>query len=123
ELLQPGRLVMALLLAVYPSVAQRHFERLVVGHGLYPGRLLGQLEPDAGGGRMVFVQPDGPVFLAPEWQNWQVGIRVVRGFHFFWHIYYLGNGRARVVRSMKIMPSYSLLRLDFTEFPAAHTSL
>src|SRR5215475_9690476 len=74
ELLQPRRFVITLLLAVYPSIAQRHFERLVVGHGLYPGRLLGQLEPDAGRRRMVFVQPDGPVFLAPEWQDWRVGI-------------------------------------------------
>src|SRR5262245_21766389 len=66
ELLQPGRLVITLLLAVYPSVTQRHFKRLVVGHGLYAGSLLGQLEPDAGSRRMVFVQPDGPVLLALE---------------------------------------------------------
>src|SRR5262249_51454944 len=46
ELLQPRRFVMALPLAVYPSVTQRHFERFVVGHRLYAGRLLGQLDPD-----------------------------------------------------------------------------
>src|SRR6266511_1739005 len=110
ELLQPRRFVIALLLAVYPSVTQRHFERFVVGHGLYAGRLLGQPEPNAGRRRMVFVQPEGPVFLSLEWQNWQFGIRVARGFHFFWHMYYLDNGRARVVRSIKTMPSYSLLK-------------
>src|SRR5262249_28952820 len=35
ELLQPGGFVITLLLAVYPSIAQRHFERFLVGHGLY----------------------------------------------------------------------------------------
>ena len=76
---------MALLLAVYPPITERHFERFVVGHGLYAGRLLGQLEPDAGGRRMVFVQPYGPIFLALEWQYGHVG-GVARRVHFFRHM-------------------------------------
>ena len=49
---------------------------------------------------MVFVQPDSPVFLALERQNWQVGIRVARGFCFFRHMYYLDKSivyRANII--------------------------
>ena len=66
EPLQPAAVVVALLLAVDPAIAKRHFQRLRVRHGLPRRASLRNQQPDAGRCAVVRVEPSPPVVARRE---------------------------------------------------------
>src|SRR5262249_8435856 len=81
KLLEPGRLVVALLLAVDPAIAQGDLKRLVVGDGRDARSLLGKPQPDTRRRAVMRLQPGGPLGLRCERHDRKFLTVRVSGFH------------------------------------------